>query len=607
MISIGNSAMGQSAETLFSVTADNNRSLKMFSLRYEFMDGSTKIVSIPDFSRELVLKVNDLPENLSYVDIFPEYFTAETGELGSFVIPSVEGSHHAAQTFFTKRVDVETCYPESSMPIFGICRENEAIMALVTGMRFEYSLIVGVHQGNYYLYPRFVLNGERAYEDIEITYITLNGAEACWQGMARYYRKFQLDCGNCRPLKKRAAENPVLAELCEGIEVRIRLAWKPVPSTVAEQTPETEPPVHAELTFRQVSEIIDEFHRQGIEHANFCLVGWNIGGHDGRFPDLFPVEPKCGTAEEFQAIFTKARSYGYLITCHTNLSEGYSIAKRFDLDNTLKRKDGTPERGGNWGGGKSYVLCPEQAYKVYLKDDMQMMKELGCCGAHYFDVISIWPPQACYDKRHPLTRRENAMWRSKILQAARDEIGASASEGGWDSCIGALDYALYPAFFFKEASEKYPLLDKAIPLWFMVYHGILLYNCFTASVNANIKHDKALRLYNYAWGGRPITYINSSFIKGLNPWGEEDLRCESMEQFSRELMTVKLDYDQYRSFRTLQFETIIDYQEPVEGVMVITYSNGWGMLTNATPIAREVGGVMVDAWSLQIVPKCKEE
>lgn len=85
-----------------------------------------------------------------------------------------------------------------------------------------------------------------------------------------------------------------------SIEVRVRQGWKPVPSPVENQTPETEPPVHAACTFDRVCDIVDEFKKHGIPEAEFCLVGWNIGGHDGRFPQIFPVEPKLGGAENLK-------------------------------------------------------------------------------------------------------------------------------------------------------------------------------------------------------------------------------------------------------------------------------------------------------------------
>ena len=49
--------------------------------------------------------------------------------------------------------------------------------------------------------------------------------------------------------------------------------------------------------------------------------------------------------------------------------------------------------------------------------------------------------------------------------------------------IKDLDYALYTVFYRDE--DKSSLWDKEIPLWPMVYHGIIHYNMSTDTVNAN--------------------------------------------------------------------------------------------------------------------------
>ena len=121
----------------------------------------------------------------------------------------------------------------------------------------------------------------------------------------------------------------------------------------------------------------------------------------------------------------------------------------------------------------------------------------------------------------------------------------------------------------------------------MVYHGIQVYNCFAASVNANLKHDRLLKVMNYAWGGRPLSYVNSRFILGHNPWGDEDLRYHPQEQFRKDLAKIKKDYDFYQTFIRLQYEFFDDYEVLPNGLLKSTYSDGTVMLSN--PTDRELG------------------
>ena len=570
-------------------------------LRYVFMDGSSRCEEIAEPQGRVVIARDAVPENVKYMDFMPEHFTAETGDDGFLMIPSVEGSHHSALTLFRTREDYEEIYPESSMPVYAWVRNGKGQLAIVAGMSFEYSLVCGVRGGKYYLYPRFNLDGEAPYEDIIVDFMDFCGENARYQEMAKAYRRYQLERGACRTLRDKAAERPALKEFADTIECRVRLAWKPVPSTIDDQViGVNEAEVHAELTFKDVDDVIAEFHKQGIDKVNFCIVGWNAGGHDGRFPDLFPVEPKCGTLDEFKAVIAHARSLGYMISAHTNLIEGYSVGERFDYDCVLRDKDGSYHRGGNWGGGKSYFLCPEMAYKKYLQQDMDDLKALGFYGEHYFDVFSIVPPYACCHPEHKLTRKDVAQWRCKFLQKAQESIGCSGSEGSWDFSLGALDYVLYAAFFFEEPKE-FPMCDKVIPFWNIAYHGIALYNCFAASVNANIKNDYRLKVYNYAWGGRPLNYVNSRFILGTNPWGNEDLRYFPQEQFRKDVSLIRKDFDFYNTFKHLQYEFIEDYEEFENGAMKTVYSNGDVMLSNPTENEIVVEGETLAPYSNKVL------
>ena len=569
-------------------------------IRYVLSDGTRKDIPIEEPADRLVIGKDSLPDDLQYLDVLPDYFTANAGDEGFMLIPCIEGSHYSALTFFRPRENVEEVFPDSSMPLYACRRGGQTVLAIVTGMKFNYSLVLGVRDGRYYLYPRFRLNEEKAYEDIEIRFQHFSGAVR-YPELARAYRKFQLDNGNCRTLREKAAERPVLKEFADTIECRIRLAWKPVPSPVDDQIiGVNEPEVHAELTFRDVDDIVSEFHKQGIDKVNFCLVGWNAGGHDGRFPDLFPVEPKCGTLEELEALVARAKSMGYLITAHTNLIEGYSVAKRFDHDYVLKKPDGSDHRGGSWGGGKSYLLCPKMAYEHFLDQDLADLKRIGFRGEHYFDVFSIYQPFSCSHPDHPLNRKEIAEWRCRIMKKAQEAIGCIGSEGSWDFAAGVIDYVLYMAFFFKVKAE-HPMCDEYIPFWALVYHGITLYNCCAATVNANIKNDRELNVFNYAWGGRPLNYVNSRFNVGKNPWGQEDLRYQPVEQFRRDVATIRKDYDFYRSIRDLQYEFIEDYEVLPGGALKTTYSNGTVMLSNPTDGELKAEGRILAPFSNAVV------
>ncbi|MBR4210808.1 MAG: hypothetical protein IKR84_00250, partial [Oscillibacter sp.] len=78
---------------------------------------------------------------MEYIDVMPESFSAETGTEGFLLIPSIEGSHYSALTFFRPREDGEEIFPDSSMSFYACRRGRQAALAIVTGMKYEYALV----------------------------------------------------------------------------------------------------------------------------------------------------------------------------------------------------------------------------------------------------------------------------------------------------------------------------------------------------------------------------------------------------------------------------------------------------------------------------------
>ena len=87
----------------------------------------------------------------------------------------------------------------------------------------------------------------------------------------------------------------------------------------------------------------------------------------------------------------------------------------------------------------------------------------------------------------------------------------------------------------------------------LIYHGILLYNVSSATVNAVIKGDEA-RSTLALLGGKPALYVNSKFLSAKkqlfsgmsNNWmGEEDLTSgseEELEASARYIYEALLEY-----------------------------------------------------------------
>lgn len=553
----------------------------MFIARIVWETGMVEERELPAGNDGVVtLRRNSLPQTgIRQVELHSKTFTARAGEEGYFLIPSVENDGASALTLFREREDTESAFRLNIMPLFAVSTASGAVLAVVEGMPFEYELVAGVRGGRYYLFPRFLFSGEDAVDDIRLRLFRLPASERSYSALARCYRRYRLESGQCRPLRERLQEQPVLARAAAGPEVRIRMAWKPVPSPVAEQTEENEPPIKVKVPFELAERIVEKFHAAGISEAEFCLVGWNKSGHDGKFPDLLPVEPLLGGEEKMRHLIARTKELGYLISAHTCPYSGYTLAKRFHPEDRRLARDGSPQLGAKWGGGQAYRLCPERVYHTLIGEDVELLRNFGFNGIHYLDVYSILIPEPCCDPRHPLTRDEAAEWSRKTLEFFRDGLGGVASEGGWDFCAGSLDYVLYPVFHLRP--ELPAICDRTVPFWHLVYHGILLYNSACDTVNAAVKSDRRLFLRNMELGGRPLDYFYADFVSNGEHWlGCEDLICETEEALERGVRAVKAEFDRYRELADLQFEFIEEHEELSGTLVRVRYSNGDELLIN---------------------------
>ncbi len=521
----------------------------------------------------ITIPKNKIEKGIEFVEINMDAFAANAGEEGYYVIADVNkvGSYLCR---FDKKEDEELVLKQNLMPIAGIKKQEYAALIIVTGMKNCFHVRVGVNNNKYFLALRFVLDKNKPYEDISLEIHRLDN-NADYNDMAREYRKYQLDRGACVPIRERMKDNPALSYAAESVEIRIRMGWKPAPPTVLEQTIENEPEMHVACTFDRVKDIIDELKKQGVDKAEICLVGWNKSGHDGRWPQMFPVEEKLGGEEKLKELIGYAKDNGYQIVCHTNSTDWYNISEGFSKDDmVVKKADGSfAVNDLAWSGGTMYDLCPVKAYEI-AKEELPKAAKLGFSGLHYIDVMSVVPLRRCYDKNHPATEQDTEKLYAKIGGLSHELFGGFASEGAFDFAAPYLDYALYVTF----EGDTGNLFDEEIPFWQLVYHGIILSNPSTTTVNYTVKEEKSRKKF-IAYGGRPSFYFYSHFLNGSNQddWlGREDLICDTDEQLKYAVSKIKEAYDEFVTKKHLQLEFMESYKQ-TKDKEVVKYSNGKGI------------------------------
>lgn len=513
------------------------------------------------------------------------YWVNSDGELGTFRPRAKDGMRRSARPH---------------MPFFGIVSPKASFVAIVKGMPFHYSFSVALKDGVYVPSMAYDFLMDDVYEDLEVEFVELKGGDANYAGMARAYRAWQLGRKAVEPLSVRARKQPLLDYMAQWPEVRVRQAWKPVPSPNPEQTVKDEPPVKPVITFDRFKEIASEFRRQGIGGAEFCLVGWNVGGHDGRWPQIFPVEPSLGGEAKLKEAIRHAQGLGYHVVAHCNHRDAYLIADSWDAEYICnKNADGSLQRPKTtWGGGRMYRICPKRAYEKFALQQMPMVRAMGFRGLHYLDVYSCVGAEGCTDPRHPLNLREGVAYTGHILQLARDTFGGIASEGSYDQNAGQLDYVLYVSFARPFEPKTYEgLVDRLVPMFQLVYNGIILSNPFTTTVNATLK-GRPSELKTIEFGARPSFYFYANFLtpgKGRNWMGDVDLECGTDAQLRDSVAALKRGVDDYAKLWKLQRAFMDGHDELSPGVFRTTYSTGARVYVNYNKTPASVDGVTVKA------------
>ena len=527
-------------------------------------------------SREKILSMK-----AKRLEIVPDFARAKKGEAGYWFSPyGVYGEYDRTDGRFFAGPE------RMSMPMFGWSNPRGACLAVVTSLKYFVRMTVRAVKGEYALAA--TLEEElcnRPYEDLVIEY-RRRPSGTPYADLAKIYRAYQLDRGAVKPFRERFAANKVLEKAILAPEIRIRQAWKPVPSPVLHQAPENEPEVKAMITFDRVKDIVDELKRQGVADAELCLVGWNIGGHDGRWPQYFPAEAKLGGDAKLKEAIRYALDAGYLIVPHGNFFEEYVIADNWSAEATIKDAAGLPlgTRAHSWGGGKPYHLCPQRGYEIHTKI-IPRLAAFGFKGLGYFDVVTICEPRWCSDVRHPCTPADGAKFWGACAAISKRDLGGFASESGNDYFAGDLDYSLYTHFGdplkieANHAAGK-GLAKRVVPIWQIVYNGIIANNPFTTTMNATLKGPVA-RLKLIEFSARPCFYFYSKFLTVGNNWmGNEDLVCSTDAELKESVSRIKEGYDAYQKVKHLQLEFIESHAEIALGVFRTGYSNGAATVCN---------------------------
>lgn len=463
------------------------------------------------------------------------------------------------------------------MPIAGCVIGAKAWMAHFPNYRFDSHVSIVCRNGQYRQVFALTPFDHKAYDGAWVLrFYPLEGKDATYAGIGRLYRSIRLAQGDLMPLKEKIKDRPLLKYAVDYPEIRIRQGWKPVPCQIEHQTLENEPPMKVAVTFDRVCELIDTLVAQGVPGAQITLVGWNIRGHDGRFPTIFPAEPALGGDKALLHLISYAQEKGFQIVPHICTGDSYEVSSDFDINDVALLPSGVRYSNAVYGGGRMYELCYEQAYKKYAVPYCDTLAKMGFRGVGYNDVYSIVAPHACADPKHYNNPLQAAEWARKTLKEMKDKLGGCASEGSFDHLSSELDFALYISMLGPKTLRFEKLRDAYVPLWHIVYNGYI-YSCpLSRSVNYTIKEPEwSMKIQEF--GGHPTFYFYSAHRDDDKNWiGTPtcDLFAATSEDVHRSAVEIRKGWEYLRDYGYLQYETMDDHCEAAPGVFKTTYGDG---------------------------------
>lgn len=530
-----------------------------------------------------------MKQNKQFI-VFCDTFNATLGEKGFYLLPPNIRNAGAPLIRFSNKQEGETTITSPLLSFFGVSNKDFCgIVYIDRGYVASYK--AKLENGKYTLCVYFDLTNQLIDRDMTIKVIKLLHFSD-YNAMAKKARDYYIS-QRVPTLRERCQNRSAVDYARRHPLIRIRMGWKPVPPNEIHQTLDNEPEMYVACTFKRVREIADELKKQGIEGAEISLVGWNVRGHDGRWPQIFPVDEALGGEKELKKTIEHCVAYGYVVSCHTNSMDHYEIADSFSYDNLTRKADGSTVTSGNWAGGVSLRACPKVQLE-YAKQDLPKVEKLGFKGLHYIDVLSIVDPDSCFSEEHPCSARETISCFNEIMKLSSELFGGFSSEGCMDFTYKHLDFSLYNTFKLFPGTVQ-GITDENIPLVELVTHGLLLSNQSSETVNYSIK-EKENFLTAILFCCRPTFYFYSKFFSDGSAWmGLTDLTCDTDEQLRVSVSAIKRAIESYTYFAKKQFIFMDRFVNHGNGVYEIAYEDGDRILVNYSHKDTVVDGVKLAA------------
>jgi hypothetical protein len=299
----------------------------------------------------------------------------------------------------------------------------------------------------------------------------LERVENGYVGMAKRYKQYAMASGRYVTLREKIIKNPECEKIIGAPDIKVYCYTHRLdrPYLRAWSEPVLNGYTRVNTTFRQVATMAEELSGMGVEKCMFLLAGWNRAGYDREHPDVWPPAEPAGGVEALSSACETVRAKGYLVALHDNYDDFYPDAPGYDERYILRDKGGSLHLGGVWDGGLCHITCPAMREEILNSNLDSILRDIPL-NAYYFDVLTSTSHYECYDRRHPLTRKEDLEMRLKLLKNAAGRGLVVGGERGteWALPVIAFCEGLSGGGTGYHRGIAYQT-GLAVPLFYLVY------------------------------------------------------------------------------------------------------------------------------------------
>lgn len=487
-----------------------------------------KIPSQIDGRMEVVFRIHDellsiylnplgrivLPE----IELAPDFFQSSAMESGFLVAPCRMGLYIPAQgdssfQHLFGTYDYEGCH----MAMIGLLKRNGGLMATWSDPNITVNVSRRVEQNASWIKAGFLLS--RSARSLGIA--SLPDGEI--SSLATAYRRVARDKGYAVTFEEKSKRTPQVERLFGACNFKL---WTALDRRVDENLREKSVTVH--WTFDEAARIAEHLKNDlKLEDVLFHLGGWTRYGYDCRHPDIMPPNPECGGEKGLKECAQRVQQLGYLFCLHDNYQDMYRDAPSWNENAIQKKRDGDMTLGGVWLGGRAYITCSKEAFKLASRpQNLQSVRDTIRPDLYFIDTTYAAGLQECFDPMHALTKQDDMYWKQRLSFYARELFGMFGSECGREWAIPCADFfeglvSVGGKYYHQLIPDE--LGASVIPFFDMVYRDcIALYGKY----GYNPSEMAELTLHHVSCA-RPMYYHHvsdhlywESDSKEENPWAD---------------------------------------------------------------------------------------